>query len=355
MNQIFIQELINDLLKIDPELQNIKSELEKLIKELITNRPQTPFTKEFKDDLKAQIIWAINEQRIFHEEEKNWDRKKIIHSIKFWMIGISTITTGLLVFVFFQYINNNQKTDSNIIYNYDLNNLSENRQETKSIETTEQNTIDQELPTKQPETKTTAIINQDSNLDEISNNNIEITTISDDINTRENSAEYSMMAKTAPIEDMEAEINEFIEDTDLAITETTTTTPLTTSTTSPTTFCETSKQFLISNNISNTTTKQITYDNKTYKANIDFTKNSINFINIWIKNDSKIPTEEPSLNVFFENNNINIKADYLPPIIEEFDTYIEYYYPRNNNKDWITARIDKKSNTIISINNICIF
>lgn len=56
MNQIFIQELINDLLKIDPELLNIKSELEKLIKELITNRPKTPFTKEFKDDLKAQII-----------------------------------------------------------------------------------------------------------------------------------------------------------------------------------------------------------------------------------------------------------------------------------------------------------
>jgi hypothetical protein len=56
MKQAIIQEIINDIIAIDPDLKNIKSELEKLVQELIDNKPQTPFTKEFKDSLKAQII-----------------------------------------------------------------------------------------------------------------------------------------------------------------------------------------------------------------------------------------------------------------------------------------------------------
>lgn len=354
MNQIFIQELINDLLKIDPELQNIKSELEKLIKELITNRPQTPFTKEFKDDLKAQIIWAINEQRISHEEEKNWDRKKIFHSIKFWMIGFSTITTGLLIFVFFQYIDNNQKPTSNIIYNYGINNSPENRQKTQPIEITEQSTTIQELPTRQPEIKPTATIDQDNNLNETSNNNIE-TTRAKTTDIEESFTEYTMMAKTAPRENIYEENIDNQEYDDLVIAETAMDNNIESTATSPLVFCKTSEQFLISNNISETTTKQITYDNQIYKVNIDFTNNSITFTNIWVLDKNKILTEIPNLNLFFENNKFNIKTNYLSSIIEETDTYIEYYYPRNDQQEWITARIDKISNTIMFIKNICIY
>jgi len=56
MKEAIVQEIISDLINIDPDLKNIKSELEKLIQELIANKPQTPFTQEFKDSLKAQII-----------------------------------------------------------------------------------------------------------------------------------------------------------------------------------------------------------------------------------------------------------------------------------------------------------
>ena len=56
MNQAIVHEIITDLLNIDPDLKSIKSELEKLVQELIANKPETPFTKEFKDSLKAQII-----------------------------------------------------------------------------------------------------------------------------------------------------------------------------------------------------------------------------------------------------------------------------------------------------------
>ena len=80
-----VQEIIDDILAIDPDLKNIKSELEKLIQELIANKPETPFTKEFKDSLKAQIMGAINDQKIMYEEKKR-DWQSMLHSLKFWMI-----------------------------------------------------------------------------------------------------------------------------------------------------------------------------------------------------------------------------------------------------------------------------
>ena len=55
-SQEIVHEIISDILSIDPDLKNIKSELEKLIQELIANKPHTPFTKEFKDSLNQIIL-----------------------------------------------------------------------------------------------------------------------------------------------------------------------------------------------------------------------------------------------------------------------------------------------------------
>jgi hypothetical protein len=56
MTQSLVHEIIDDIIKIDPELKKIKHELEKLVQELITNKPISQFTQEFKDSLKTQII-----------------------------------------------------------------------------------------------------------------------------------------------------------------------------------------------------------------------------------------------------------------------------------------------------------
>lgn len=115
-SQAIVQEIINDILVIDPDLKNIKSELEKLVQELIANKPQTPFTKEFKESLKAQIIGAINEQKILYEEEKDRNRTSVFHSLKFWMVGVSSLATCLLVFALFQYFNGIQQPSTQISY-----------------------------------------------------------------------------------------------------------------------------------------------------------------------------------------------------------------------------------------------
>jgi len=98
-------------------------------------------------------------------------------------------------------------------------------------------------------------------------------------------------------------------------------------------FCETSNQFLLANNITENATKTFTYENQIYKATINFTSNSINIDHIGTQDDSKIQTELPNLNLFFEKNNFNIKSDYLSPIIEESEKIIEYYYPKNNQQE----------------------
>jgi len=115
-SQAIVQEIISDIISIDPDLKNIKSELEKLVQELIANKPQTPFTKEFKESLKAQIMGAINEQRIYHEEEKDRNRTSVFHSIKFWMLGVSSLATCLLVFALFQYFDGIQQPNTQISY-----------------------------------------------------------------------------------------------------------------------------------------------------------------------------------------------------------------------------------------------
>jgi hypothetical protein len=52
----FVEEIIDDIIQLNPDLQKVKKDLEHLIKELIKNKPETPFTKEFKESLKAQIV-----------------------------------------------------------------------------------------------------------------------------------------------------------------------------------------------------------------------------------------------------------------------------------------------------------
>ena len=40
----------------------------------------------------------------------------MFHSLKFWMVGISSIATCLLVFVVFQYFNESQQPNTTIMY-----------------------------------------------------------------------------------------------------------------------------------------------------------------------------------------------------------------------------------------------
>lgn len=337
MSQAIIQEIINDIIAIDPDLKNIKSELEKLVQELITNKPQTPFTKEFKDSLKAQIIWAINEQRIVHEEENKWDRSGMFHSLKFWMIWFSTVTAWFLIFTIFHYIEDIQQPTTQITYidnNYMPVTLESESNKNKEESIQEKTTIkDLSITEEMP------IINQGGGASNSADNvmmlaipetNLEPEMRSFSINDEpiiedEPIAEYAMM-KAMTIE----------EDTNLD-------------------FCETSKQFLLANNITENTTKTFTYENQIYKATINFTSNNINIDHIGTQDDSKIQTEIPNLNLFFEKNNFNIKSDYLSPIIEESENIIEYYYPGNNQQEWITVRIDKTNNIIFYIQNICLY
>lgn len=111
----FVEEILNDILQLDPDLQKVRKDLEHLIAELAKNKPETPFTKEFKNNLKTQIIGIINKQKILNEE-KVWNRVSIFHSFKFWMVGFSSLATCLLVFALFQYINNSQQATAQITY-----------------------------------------------------------------------------------------------------------------------------------------------------------------------------------------------------------------------------------------------
>jgi hypothetical protein len=334
-SHVIVQEIINDIIAIDPELKNIKSELEKLVQELIANKPQTPFTKEFKESLKAQIIGAINEQKILYEEKKR-DRNDMFHSIKFWMVGISTVTAGLLMFTLFHYIEDIQQPATQITYTQTYSDLpigQTNLNESASNEISKQTIKEQPIIkdiSKNEQIPTESFGGGASNsADNVMMLPIPETTLEPEMRSFSMSdepvTEYAMM-KATTIE----------EDTDLA-------------------FCETSKQFLLANNISENTTKTFTYNNQIYKATINFTNNSINIDHIGTQDDSKIQTELPNLNLFFEKNNFNIKSDYLSPIIEETDTYIEYYFPRNNKQEGITAYIDTTTNIIYSIQSICIY
>jgi hypothetical protein len=66
-------------------------------------------------------------------------------------------------------------------------------------------------------------------------------------------------------------------------------------------------------------------------------------------------TEIPNLNIFFKNNSFDIAWNYNSAIIEENEKTIEYYYPNYEHKEWITVIVDKTTNTIFSIDNICIY
>ncbi len=344
MKQAIIQEIINDIIAIDPELKNIKSELEKLVQELIANKPQTPFTKEFKDFLKAQIIGAINEQKILYEEKKR-NRDEMLHSLKFWMIGVSTVTAGFLMFTLFHYIEDIQQPSTQIAYfdnSLDLNNM-ESESDIIQEETTKEET---KIKTMSDDRATESFWGWASNRAD----NVMMLAIPE--STPENQepvAEFSMM-KMMMVEDESMK-----EDDDLARREFASEEATATTATSPNPFCETSNQFLLANNITDNSTKTFTYDNQIYKATINFTNNSITIDHIGTQDDSKTQTEIPNLNLFFEKNNFKIKSDYLSPIIEDSENSIEYYYPRNNNQEGITVRIDKESNIIFSIQNICLY
>lgn len=335
-SHLIVQEIINDIIAIDPDLKNIKSELEKLVQELIANKPQTPFTKEFKESLKAQIIGAINEQKILYEEKKR-DRNWMFHSIKFWMVGVSSLATCLLVFALFQYFDGIQQPNTQITY------MGETKD--KGIQTPEADEIAQIQPAMRSLTMSEETGGGASNRAD----NVIMLAIPEEATESFGWSDpfegYAAKSTTIPVEEM---TNADMAIAETAIVESATTAP------SPT-FCETSKQFLIANNITENATKTFVYNNQIYKATIDFSNNSININNIGTQDDSKDQTELSDLNLFFDDNNFLIKVDYAPAIIEESDTFIEYYFSRNGQQEWITARIDKATNIIFSIENICIY
>lgn len=347
----FVDEIIIDLLSIDPDLKNIKSELEKLIQELIANKPQTPFTKEFKDSLKAQIIGAINDQKILYEEKK-WNRNEMLHSLKFWMVGVSTVTAGLLMFTLFHYIEDFQQPTTQIVYKEPMiNNKTFSEESLQEQPTARTISMSDEVPT---EGFGGGAANRADNVMMLAmpESNLVPETKSlptnKELTDEEPIMEYAMM-KMSAIENENTTKENVMARSGIATDEATAT-----SATSPN-FCETSQQFLLANNISGNVSKTFTYENQIYKATINFINNSITIDHIGTQDDSKIQTEIPNLNIFFEKNNINIKSDYSSPIIEETDTYFEYYYPRKDNQEWITVRIDKTNNIIFSIQNICVY
>ncbi|AHB41473.1 hypothetical protein P148_SR1C00001G0683 [candidate division SR1 bacterium RAAC1_SR1_1] len=346
-SHVIVQEIINDIIAIDPDLKNIKSELEKLVQELIANKPQTPFTKEFKESLKAQIIGAINEQKILYEEKKR-DRNEMFHSLKFWMVGVSTVTAGLLIFTLFYYLEDIQQPATQVTYIGETKEKETTplQDEIREIQPTIRSlSMDEETPT---DTQGGGASNSADNVMMLAIPEANEEPATDNTSLVRSSEEYEMMAKfiSAPVEEAT--------NADMAIAEITTDETSATKAPSPT-FCETSKQFLIANNISENTTKTITYENQIYKTTTDFTNNMIMIDHIGTQDDSKIETELPNLNLFFKNNNFNVESEYSSPIIEETDTYFEYYYPRHNNQEGITVRINKINNIIFSVQNICIY
>jgi len=247
------------------------------------------------------------------------------------MLGVSTVTAGLLMFTLFHYIENIQQPTTQITYTKDSSNLllSKSNEDTKEIvqeqPTIKTRTISEEsTPTNLGGGASNSADNVMMAIPEIEDktNNI-IRTEDGMIQLPEKDfEEYSMMSKTAPVEDYELTI-EGIGSNEI----------ITTNTSSSITFCETSKQFLLANNITENSTKTFSYDNQIYKATINFTNNGINIDHIGTQDDSKTETELPNLNLFFEKNNFNIKSDYLSPIIEKSENIIEYYYPKSNNQE----------------------
>lgn len=340
MSEVFINEIINDLVNIDPDLKNIKSELEKLIQELIFNKPQIPFTKDFKESLKAQIIWVINEQRIIHEEDKRWDRANMFHSIKFWMIGFSTITAWILMFTTFDYIEGIKKPNTQTTYTYKNSDTEEkiilnNKEKNISIKSSiPENSSEEGFGGGSPE-----------------NENSIMTVARLDDNSENQMRSFSNKDESIPTNDIMMMWIAWVENPNLEIE----TIDKTIGWSLTANFCETSNQFLLINNISENTTKTFSYDNQIYETTVNLTTNSITINHIGTKDDNKTQKELPNIDLFFEINNFNTKSEYLSPIIQESENIIEYYFPRQNNQEWITVNIDKSNNIIFSIKNICIY
>ncbi len=331
MGNSIIQEIINDITNIDPSIKMTKKELESLIQELIENKPKTPFTNQFKIVLKKEIIQIINKQKATVENKKT---RPLFDWIKYWIIGFSTITTWILMFIIFNYIQNNQNSNTQQIAFY--NEIKTNEIETN--ETVKEQSTENKI--EQKETISTKYTKENTNIKnsepiierwEWASNEIGNVMI---MALPEREQDWSNTNKMRT--------KEFLSEP-----------PIKEDTIK--TFCKTSKEYLVINNITENTSKFFIYNNKTYKVTINFTNNSISILNTSAENENKIEWNLPNLNIFFEKNNFAIQSDYLPAIIEETEETQNYYFPRINQQEGISAKIDKNNNKIVSIENICIY
>ncbi len=337
MQEKFIQEIVKDLIAIDPELQETKVQLEKLVKDLIQNKPKSPFTQEFKDSLKAQIIWAINDQKIVNEDKKrNW--QDMFQSIKFWMIGFSTMATGLLIIAVFQYFQWITSPDNNIISSNEILAIS--------------NTDQKETNTQK--TKESEII-QESNLD-YNNGDIVAYSVQNDSTDSAWNQEL-MMARTMSFEDdYEIDIAQFTMDSyeegflagkELGLEVANDITLASTKN-----LCKISEKFINSNDINENTSRTLYFEWEIYQADIDFHKNSINIKRIGTQADNTNTNNIPNLNLFFETNWFQLDIENFRKQTTDLEDIIEYISVWNRE---ITVEIDTTNNNIISIKNICIY
>lgn len=96
-----IDEILKEIYQVDPSLKHKEDKLRQLISDLLTIKPETPFTESFKQELKNHLIAAINEQRILHEEDHQRHRQDMFYQVKFRLGGVATLS--IFVFALFYY------------------------------------------------------------------------------------------------------------------------------------------------------------------------------------------------------------------------------------------------------------
>ena len=91
------QEIINDLINLDPSLKPLKNELEKLVIEFIKNKPEPVIDEKFTQELKSVLVDKIRELKQENTEEKLPFNKTVF--LKKLSLSLGAVLLALIIII----------------------------------------------------------------------------------------------------------------------------------------------------------------------------------------------------------------------------------------------------------------
>lgn len=109
------QEIINDLINLDPSLKPLKNELEKLVIEFIKNKPEPIIDEKFNQELKLALTEKIKELKQENNQEKAAFNKTIFLKKLSFSLGAILIALIIVIPTIDSLKNKDQRVINNII------------------------------------------------------------------------------------------------------------------------------------------------------------------------------------------------------------------------------------------------